>query len=174
VRRFSTFLAPPQEGLQRWQRWMLFVTGLIGAVTVEVWFYQSKGATCCRELRELLGCDGGDLAAPCRGFAGDCADLQAQFVELPSEVLPDGADVAGYECHAFPDDDRRIDQLWVGLIFAAVAIPLRYILSACACSSIYSACPCCAASDARHSLHLVPHPACCCTCSAHAGRQQRS
>jgi hypothetical protein len=65
---------------------------------------------------------------PCRGFRGDCADLQRQFEELPPQVLPPGADVAGFTCHAFPDDDNPIDKFFVGLIFAATAIPLRYIL----------------------------------------------
>jgi hypothetical protein len=126
---FATFLAPPVGGLTRWQQWMLMLTAIIGGLTVEIWFFQRKSATCCRELRELLGCAEGALGSPCRGFGGDCADLQAQFLELPPEVLPPGADVAGYECHAFPDDDNPIDQFWVGLIFAASAVPLRYIIT---------------------------------------------
>jgi hypothetical protein len=103
------------------------LTAVIGGLTVEVWFFQQKGATCCSQLRELVGCSA-DLDVPCRGFVGDCADLQAQFAELPPEVLPPGADVAGFECHAFPDEDNPIDSFFVGLIFAATAIPLRYIL----------------------------------------------
>jgi hypothetical protein len=126
---FATFLAPPCDGLQRWQKWMLMLTALIGALTVEVWFFQRKGATCCAELRALLGCPGA-LGSACRGFGGDCADLQSQFAELPPEVLPEGAAelLADWECHAFPDEENPIDSFFVGLIFAATAIPLRYIL----------------------------------------------
>jgi hypothetical protein len=126
---FATFLAPPVGGLTRWQQWMLMLTAIIGGLTVEVWFFQRKSATCCAQLRALLGCADTALGTPCRGYAGDCADLQAQFLELPPEVLPPGADVAGFTCHAFPDDDNPIDQFWVGLIFAASAIPLRYIIT---------------------------------------------
>ena len=124
---FSVFLGPPQDGLQRWQKWCMMLTAIIGGLTVEVWFFQQKGATCCSQLRELVGCSA-NLDVPCRGFSGDCADLQRQFEELPPQVLPPGADVAGFTCHAFPDDDNPIDKFFVGLIFAATAIPLRYIL----------------------------------------------
>ena len=124
---FSTFLGPPQDGLQRWQKWCMMLTVIIGGLTVETWFFYSKGVTCCGQLRELVGCSA-DPGVPCRGFTNDCADLQAQFQELPPQVLPPGADVAGFTCHAFPDDDNPVDKFFVGLIFAAVAIPLRYIL----------------------------------------------
>jgi hypothetical protein len=126
---FSIFLAPSQEGVRRWQRWMLLTTGVMGAFTLEVFFYQLKARSCCTALRELLGCDGADFTAPCRGFTGGCADLQAQFAALPPASLG-GVDLATYECHAFPDQNRLGHQFWVGLAFVAVAIPIRYILSA--------------------------------------------
>jgi hypothetical protein len=126
---FSIFLAPSQEGVRRWQRWMLLSTGVMGAFTLEVFFYQLKARTCCTQLRQLLGCDGAHFEAPCRGFTGGCADLQAQFAAMPPSALG-GVDLSTYECHAFPDQSRLGHQFWVGLAFVAVAIPIRYILSA--------------------------------------------
>ena len=121
---FSTFLGAPQDGMQRWQKWMLLCTAILGALTVEVWFFQVKANACCGQVRQLLGCSD-DFAAPCRGFSGDCADVEAQFAEL---LLPDGSTIATFECHAFPDEDNPLDKFFIGLIFAAVAIPMRYIL----------------------------------------------
>jgi hypothetical protein len=105
---------------------------------LQVWFYQVKATACCTELRLLLGCDIVDLISPCRGFLGDCGDLQEQFQTLPPEVL-EGANLVDYECHAFPDDDKPIDQFFVGLIFVAVAIPMRFILGPCTCQLFFVA-----------------------------------
>jgi hypothetical protein len=40
---FSVFLGPPQDGLQRWQKWCMMLTAIIGGLTVEVWFFQAEG-----------------------------------------------------------------------------------------------------------------------------------
>ena len=120
----SIFLGPPQEGLRRWQKFMLVVTTILGALCVEVWFYQVKAASCCSQVRTFLGCDPSN-DTPCRGFTGDCADIKAQFADVP---LLDGGTVADFECHAFPDEKSPIDSFYVGLIFALCAIPLRWII----------------------------------------------
>ncbi len=80
----------------------------------------SRGANCCLELRTILGCD---PAGPCLGFAGDCADMQAQFAGVQGPYLySDGPGDAPTEhdviddwvCHAFPDDAYVTDQFFVG------------------------------------------------------------
>ena len=120
----SIFLGPPQEGLHRWQKFLLVVTTILGALCVEVWFYQVKATNCCAQVRTFLGCDPSN-DTPCRGFTGDCADIKAQFGDVP---LDDGGTVADFECHAFPDEASLVDSFYVGLIFAACALPLRFIV----------------------------------------------
>ena len=96
-------------------------------------FYYSRGAVCCAELRSILGCESGP-GESCRGFTGNCADLQSQFSELQGPFLygspltmHDGLDE--FECHAFPDDAYPTDQLLVGLISVAVAFPVDILLA---------------------------------------------
>jgi hypothetical protein len=69
---------------------------------------------------------------PCRGFEGDCADLQAQFAEVQGPYLYDGEShdtLEDYVCTAFPDDAYVTDQLLVGLISVAVALPVDLFLA---------------------------------------------
>ena len=67
-------------------------------------------------MREILGCE--PEPAVCRGFVGDCGDIQNQFADvqdIPYNGLQD------WTCDAFPNDDYFSDTLLVGLISAAVA-----------------------------------------------------
>jgi hypothetical protein len=94
----------------------------------------SRGANCCLEIRDILGCD---PVGPCLGYEGDCGDLQTQFAELQGPWLYSAAvgeppseqmSLADYVCHAFPDDAYITDQLLVGLISVAVALPVDIFL----------------------------------------------
>ena len=137
-----SFLAPASRW-RRWQGFMIVVTLVICALCMNIWMvrpppvthlyhrlapfrlpslpasqFQLKSSNCCSALRLILdsGPDGG--ACPptglCRGFAGNCADIAAQFSDLP--VLPDYPDgLADFACHAFPDDARFGDTILVGL-----------------------------------------------------------
>jgi hypothetical protein len=82
-----------------------------------------------------LGCD---PVGPCLGYEGDCGDLQTQFAELQGPWLYSVAvgdppteqmSLADYVCHAFPDDAYVTDQLLVGLISVAVALPVDLFLA---------------------------------------------
>ena len=101
-------------------------------LVVEVWFYYSKSYNCCVEIRGLLDdgsgglCPPYDFAAPCRGFVGNCADVQQQFGDV-------GALPAEYECTQFPDEKAPLDKLIAGLIGCAVAIPFSYLLCEARC-----------------------------------------
>ena len=69
-------------------------------------------------------------AGPCRGFVGDCADLQAQFADVA--VLPDYPDgLASYTCTAFPNDNNPVDSFIVGLIAVAIAVPVVNFMGGC-------------------------------------------
>ena len=101
---FATFL-DTSGYMMRWQRFMIIVTLVLSTLLVSIWFYSSRGAQCCAELRMLLDAGaGGSLlddgtcappqappdagggcppgVGPCLGYAGDCADLVDQFVDL--------------------------------------------------------------------------------------------
>jgi len=130
--QFSTFL-DESAAIMRWQRWMILMTLVCSALLVSIWFYQSRSALCCAEMRAILNCES---PTSCLGFTGSCSDLQSQFATLqgpwvygtpPSEhqYLTD------YACHAFPDDAYPLDQLLVGLISFAVAIPVAMFLARC-------------------------------------------
>ena len=130
--QFSTFL-DESAAVMRWQRWMILMTLVCGALLVSIWFYQSRGAQCCAEIRAILGCES---AVSCLSFTGSCADLPAQFATLQGPFVygtppSEHADLSEYECHAFPDDAYPIDQLLVGLISIAVAIPTGMFLGRC-------------------------------------------
>ncbi len=152
---FATFLSEPLDGLQRWQMFIILVTAVFSHLLVNIWMcverriaraasvpdaraaaarYYAKAVDCCAELKLILdsGPDGGDCppVGPCRGFAGDCADLPDQFAALP--VPPDYPDgLADYTCHAFPDDDNQVDSFLVGLISIAVALPVSSFIAQC-------------------------------------------
>ena len=130
--QFSTFL-DETAGLMRWQRWMILMTLVIAALLVSIWFYQSRGAQCCAEIRAILDCES---AVSCLGFTGSCADLPAQFSTLqgpfvygvPPQEYPD---LSQYVCHAFPDDTYPLDQLLVALINIAIGLPIGMFLFRC-------------------------------------------
>jgi hypothetical protein len=74
---------------------------------------------------------------PCLGYAGDCGDLQTQFIDLqgpwlysdgPGEPMTEHDSLADYVCHAFPDDAYITDQFFVDLISVAVALPVDMLL----------------------------------------------
>ena len=118
----SLFVAPPQEGLLRWQRAVLLATSLLSALAVDVACHYSRGVRCCSTRRSALGC-GGDPSSPCLSFSGTCSDLADQFASLmPSSDA---------SCTAFPNPGSTRDKLLVGCLLAAVLVPLRYGVSAC-------------------------------------------
>ena len=97
-------------------------------------FYYSRGAQCCAEIRAILGCD---PVGPCRGFAGDCADILEQFNDVQGpyvyslgvgEPPTQQMYLNDYVCHAFPDDAYVTDQFFVALISVAVALPVDLFL----------------------------------------------
>ena len=97
--------------------------------------YQLKAVNCCALIRSILdaGPDGGACppgAGPCRGFEGNCADITAQFSDLP--VLPDWpTGLADFQCHSFPDDARFIDTFLVSLLSIGAALPVSLFIVLC-------------------------------------------
>jgi hypothetical protein len=107
---------------------------------------------------EVAGCP---PVGPCLGYAGNCADLQEQFIELQGCYFYGDPGAEEYHefldeyraslaarlrrlhammmlthllravCHAFPDDAYITDQFFVGLISVAGACPPLSV--ACAC-----------------------------------------
>ena len=130
--QFSTFL-DETAGLMRWQRWMILMTLVIAALLVSIWFYQSRGAQCCAEIRAILNCES---AVSCLGFTGSCSDLPAQFSTLQGPFVygqppTEYPDLSQYVCHAFPDDAYPLDQLLVALINIAIGLPIGMFLFRC-------------------------------------------
>ena len=151
---FATFL--DTEGyIMRWQRLMILVTLVLSTLLTSIWFYYSRGANCL-EIRSILNCD---PVGECMGFNGDCGDIQSQFSGVqgpymygtpPEEhMYLDGAfhsdgclvclaysrafrfppQLIDYICAAFPDDAYVTDQMLVGLISVAVALPVDLFLA---------------------------------------------
>ena len=57
---------------------------ILGMFTVNIWFFYSKAAVCCMDVRSILGC--GPDPTTCRGYDGECADLPDQV--RSSQVTP--------------------------------------------------------------------------------------
>jgi len=98
--------------------------------------FELKAKNCCALLRDILdsGPDGGACppgnGLPCRGFTGNCADVTAQFSDVP--VLPDFPDgLSDWECHSFPDEANSRDSFLVGLISIAAALPVTLFIFTC-------------------------------------------
>jgi hypothetical protein len=94
-------------------------------------FFYSRGANCCAEIRLILECD---PVGPCRGFEGDCADIIPQFESVQGpyvygEPPEEHAYLDEYVCHQFPDEENYWDQVLVGLISVAVALPIDLFLA---------------------------------------------
>ncbi len=71
---------------------------------------------------------------PCRGFEGDCADIIPQFESVQGpyvygEPPEEHAYLDEYVCHQFPDEENYWDQILVGLISVAVALPIDIFLA---------------------------------------------
>jgi hypothetical protein len=101
---------------------------------MNIWMYSLKATHCCSLIRQTLndGPDGGSCppVGPCRGFGGNCADLTAQFSDLP--VLPDFPNgLSDFECTAFPDDANFLDSFLVGLLSVAAALPVTFFITSC-------------------------------------------
>ena len=130
--QISTFL-DESDAIMRWQRWMILMTLVCSALLVSIWFYQSRSAQCCTEIRAVLNCES---TTSCLGFTGSCSDLQQQFATLQGPFMygtppSEHADLSEYECHAFPDDASPTDQLLVALINIAISIPSGMVLYRC-------------------------------------------
>lgn len=54
---------------------------------------------CCAEVRAYLDCSPLP-SVPCRGFAGDCADIPLQYADVP------GSGLEFYRCRQFPNPVR--------------------------------------------------------------------
>lgn len=78
-------------------------TGLLVLLVVDVWFFWSRSITCCREVRDFLGCPGEPTDA-CFSFQGDCADLPGQYAGVVNSGIP--AEWTFDSCSAFPDPVR--------------------------------------------------------------------
>jgi hypothetical protein len=79
----------------------------------------------------ILECD---PIGPCRGFEGNCGDMQDQFAGVQGPYVygmpPEEHDLLDdYLCTAFPDDAFVTDQLLVALISVAVALPVELFLA---------------------------------------------
>lgn len=91
----SAVLSAGGQGLRRWQRALVVCALFIGMLTVDCWLWWNRASLCCAEMRDVLGC-GADPAQPCRGFTGDCGQLQDQFGKVP------GSGLDTYSCTQFP------------------------------------------------------------------------
>jgi hypothetical protein len=83
------------------------------------------------EIRTILDCD---PVGECMGFLGDCGDIQNQFLTVQGPyVYGDPPEehmyLDEYICTQFPDDAYVTDQLLVGLISVAVALPVDLFLA---------------------------------------------
>ena len=127
---FATFL--DTEGyIMRWQRLMILVTLVLSTLLTSIWFYYSRGANCCLEIRSILNCD---PVGECMGFNGDCGDIQSQFSGVQGPYVygtppEEHMYLDDYLCTAFPDDAYVTDQMLVGLISVAVALPVDLFLA---------------------------------------------
>ena len=127
---FATFL--DTEGyIMRWQRLMILVTLVLSTLLTSIWFFYSRGATCCDEIRTILNCD---PVGECMGFTGNCGDIQDQFLTVQGPYIygdppAEHMYLDEYVCTAFPDDAYISDQLLVGLISVAVALPVDLFLA---------------------------------------------
>ena len=72
------------------------------------------------------------------GYTGDCGDMVTQFIDVqgpylysdgPGEEPTEHMYLDEYVCHAFPDDAYVTDQMLVGLISVAVALPVDLFLA---------------------------------------------
>ena len=68
------------------------------------------------------------------GFAGECGQLAEQFLEVQGPYVygtppEEHMYLDEYVCHQFPDDDMITDQILVGLISVAVALPVEWFLA---------------------------------------------
>ena len=127
---FATFL--DTEGyIMRWQRLMILVTLVLSTLLTSIWFYYSRGANCCLEIRTILNCD---PVGECMGYNGNCGDLQDQFSTVQGPYVygnppEEHMYLDEYVCTAFPDDAYITDQMLVGLISVAVALPVDLFLA---------------------------------------------
>jgi hypothetical protein len=91
----------------------------------------SRGFNCCAEIRMILDCD---PVGECMGFAGECGQLQEQFLEVQGPYIygtppEEHMYLDEYVCTQFPDDAMITDQILVGLICIAVALPVDWFLA---------------------------------------------
>ena len=144
-------------GTRRYMRAFALVSGLLAALLVNVGLFWSKGATCCGDAREALGCGRDALAgAACRGFAGSCANLSDVFMPFAAAALalpslPRPAHQSA--CVAFPADGSARDTFLAGLIGAAVAMP-----ATAGVAVLFSLAVATDAGQPRAAVHLLTWP----------------
>lgn len=118
----SCLTAPPVVSLTRVQRIFITMTVIYLMFCVEIEIYLRRGLDCCSQMRARLCPDTvNDVTLPCRGFSGDCNDLQATFTPLY------GSDLLGFRCATFPNPALFSDDIKSGLICAAIGIPFQIL-----------------------------------------------
>ena len=144
-------------GTRRYMSAFALVSGLLAALLVNVGLFWSKGAVCCGDAREALGCGRDALAgATCRGFWGSCADLGDVFVPFAAAALalpPLARPLHQSACVAFPADDSARDTFLAGLIGAAVALPVTAGVAV-----LFSLAVATDAGQPRAAVHLLTWP----------------
>jgi hypothetical protein len=144
-------------GTRRYMSAFALLSGLLAALLVNVGLFWSKGAVCCGDAREALGCGRDALAgATCRGFSGSCADLGDVFVPFAAAALalpPLARPPHQSTCVAFPADDSARDTFLAGLIGAAVALPVTAGVAV-----LFSLAVATDAGQPRAAVHLLTWP----------------
>lgn len=118
----SCLTAPPVVSLTRVQRIVINITVIYLMFCVEIEIYARRGLDCCSQMRQKICPDSvDDVTLPCRGFSGDCNDLQATFTPLY------GSNLVGFRCNTFPNPALFSDDIKSGLICAALGIPFQLV-----------------------------------------------
>ena len=119
-------------------------TGSIDTNALSQYLLPSSNSSAAAAPVVSTGCDPALPAGICLGSLGACGDLPTQFANLQGAYVysitlqcsstPDDPScichttLGDYTCHAFPDPAYVTDQLFVGLICIAVALPVTLFL----------------------------------------------
>ncbi|KAK3277085.1 hypothetical protein CYMTET_14885 [Cymbomonas tetramitiformis] len=123
----AIFLVTATEPFTRSDRILVQANTFICMLLFAVFFFYTKAANCCIQLRTHLACpSSSDLDAPCLGFP-TCAALLivADYGDAAPEELLTGEDIL---CTAFPQS-TYVDRIWMILIMIGILTPLTIMLS---------------------------------------------
>ncbi|KAK3281937.1 hypothetical protein CYMTET_10302 [Cymbomonas tetramitiformis] len=120
----AIYRTPVNDPFSRTQRITAQCNVLLLSLILTFMLHFTRARQCCSHFQEYLGCHSALEQQPCWG-ALTCQEL---YQARDAKALPEHLAAEGFECTAFPSNDRVADRVWVAIIVVGIMFPVNQAL----------------------------------------------